>query len=175
LFSQAPASFTPPTSTDHDQAMEQPDQEHGHEHTSRPPPAYIPSMEQPAPGARVPTSPGPSLLSLPDIAHASIASFLPDGDTRQASRLRLSEVSRAQLEAYGDTLTRIRISYVQDSSAARLVALLRRQTTLAEIVLNQQECVPGVCEAIVQGCCRRVEIIHMRRRHHRTRLLHCMA
>jgi len=33
-----------------------------------------------------------SFLSLPDIAHASIAAFLPDGND---SRLRISEVSRA--------------------------------------------------------------------------------
>jgi hypothetical protein len=84
--------------------MEQPDQDD--EHSSQAAPA--------------------SFSSLPDIAHASIASFLPDGDERQASRLRLSEVSRTLFESYGGSLTKIRLSYVEDSSNARLVALLRR-------------------------------------------------
>lgn len=148
----------------------QPDQddEHGHdEHiTPRPPPAQTPSTEQPDSGAQAPASPVPSFLSLPDIAHASIASYLPDGDTRQASPLPLSEVSRAQLESYGGSLTRIRISHIPSSRTARLVALLRRQTMLIEVIVDKQESIPAFCEAIVQGCCQRLEIIDMRRRHH---------
>jgi len=70
--------------------------------------------------------------------HASIASFLPDGDERQASRLRLSEVSRTLFESYGGSLTKIWLSYVDDSSNARLVALLRRQPLLAEVTLNYE-------------------------------------
>jgi hypothetical protein len=48
-------------------------------------------------------APPPTFLSLPDLAHATIASFLPDGNKGNASRLRVSEVSRAMLESYGGT------------------------------------------------------------------------
>jgi len=118
-------------------------------------------MEQPDRGAQATTPPGPSLLSLPDNAHASIASYLLGRHTRQTSCLRLSEVSRVYLESYGGPLARIQISYVRDSSPARLVALLRRQTMLAEVIMNKQESAPALCEAIVQGCCRRVEEIYL--------------
>lgn len=75
-------------------------------------------------GFRVPARPQrpPTFLSLPDIAHASIASFLPDGGTRGPNRLRVSEVSRTHFETYGGSLTRISILYVQGSSTARLAA-----------------------------------------------------
>lgn len=116
-----------------------------------PPPAPTTSTEQ---HHQAPPLSGPSFLSLPDVAHASIAAFLPDGDSGTVSRLRLSEVSRAQFESYGGSLTRLSLSYVPDSTAARLVALLRRQTRLAYIFTEKQESIPALCEAIVQGCCR---------------------
>jgi len=75
---QHPSSFRPST-----QALEQPDQDDKHGlHLSTtsisppPPPAHSPSMEQPDRGAQATTPPGPSLLSSPDIAHASNASYL---------------------------------------------------------------------------------------------------
>jgi len=39
-------------------------------------------------------SPSPSLLSLPDIAHSCITSFLRDGNKGNDSRLRVAEASR---------------------------------------------------------------------------------
>ena len=105
----------------------------------------------------------PFFLSLPDIAHASIASFLPDGNKGNDSRLRVSEVSRAMLESYGGTVTRMNLRHVEDSSAAALIALLRRQKRVAEVTVeNERKIIPAFCQAIVQDCCRRVEAVHLR-------------
>ena len=56
-------------------------------------------------------TPGLSLLSLPAVIHRSIASFLPDGNKKHDSRLRVSEASRALLDFYGGSLDRMWISY----------------------------------------------------------------
>ena len=99
----------------------------------------------------------PSFLALPDIAHACVASFLPDGNKKaKDSRLRVAEASRVLLEPYGGSLTRLSLKH-NDSSAARLAALLRRQKMLAEVVVSEQGAIPALCQAIVQGCCRGVE------------------
>lgn len=126
--------------------MEQPDQNDGHglhEHDAQVPTssrARTSSTKQPDRDDEHGSQAAPaSFSSLPDIAHASIASFLQDGDAQQASRLRLSEVSRALFESYGGSLTKICFSYVEDSSTARLVALLRRQALLAESKFEQGE------------------------------------
>jgi len=87
---------------------------------------------------------------LPDALHGSIASFLPDGDKGNASRLCISEVTRALLGPYGSSLTRICLGYVTDSSAAQLVALLRRQEKLIEVNVVEQDSIPPLCMAIVQ-------------------------
>ena len=71
----------------------------------------------------------PSFIILPDIAHATIASSLPDGDKGTDNRLRVSEVSRALHEAYGGSLTSASIYYTEGGSSS-LVALLRRQKIL---------------------------------------------
>jgi len=98
---------------------------------------------------------------LPDIAHASIASSLPDGNKASDSRLRVSEVSRATLESYGDTVIRMNLRFVEDSGAAALVALLRRQEKLERVVVDEQEAIPSLCLAIVQDCCRRLQEIKL--------------
>lgn len=116
-----------------------------------------------------------SFLSLPDIAHASIASFLPDRNKVKEGRLRLSEVSRALCEPYGGTAWPY-LRYVEYSSVACLVALLRRQQflhqitvklvallrrnekSLATLVLNDQETIATLCFAIAQGCCRGLKV-----------------
>jgi len=98
-------------------------------------------------------SPSPSLLSLPDIAHSCITSFLRDGNKGNDSRLRVAEASRVLLEAYGGSLTKMCLSFREGSSAGRLAALLRRNEELAE-VSEQQEATAAFCQAIVQDCCR---------------------
>ena len=109
-----------------------------------------------------PIQPPPtSFLSLPDIAHGCIASFLPDGNKGNESRLRTAEATRALFESYGGTLNNISLQYREDSSAARFAALLRRNNELAYVILYQQEAIPAFCLAIVQGCCRGVERIDL--------------
>ena len=83
---------------------------------------------------QAPSLPTPSFTSLPDIAHATIASFLPDGDRRKDTRLRVSEVSRALLEAYGGSLTCVSF-HTGTHSVARLAALLRRRTPRPDATL----------------------------------------
>lgn len=162
----------PPPPPTHTPSTEHPEQgdEHGlQEHNAHvpPPPAHTANTEQPRSDAQHSMRAAPaSFLSLPDITHASIVSFLPGSAPRQASCFRLSEVSRVYLESFGGSLTRIRISYVQDSPAARLVALLRRQTNLIEVIVDKEEGIAALCEAIVQGCCRRVETIYVHWRWH---------
>jgi len=129
----------------------------------------LPAKITMAPRGRKPTikevpvkpPPAPTLfLSLPDIAHACIASFLPDGDEGgDCGRLRVSEVSRPLVEFYGGTLTIIYIFHREGSSAARLAALLRRQGQgkHVEVTLCGQESIPAFCQAIVQGCCPGIE------------------
>lgn len=102
-------------------------------------------------------SPPPSFLSLPDIAHASIASFLPDGDTGKDNRLCVSEVSHAMFESYCGSLTDMHLRYVEGRSATRLAALLSRQSRIAELEVHKRKTIPALSQAIVQGCCRNVE------------------
>lgn len=93
----------------------------------------------------------PSFPSLPDLAHASIASFLPDGNKGNDSRLCVAEASRALLESYGGTLTRMCICCVEEGSAARLAALLGRNKKPVEVIIDGQEAIPALCQANVQG------------------------
>lgn len=104
-----------------------------------------------------PALPAPSFTSLPDIAHGTIASFLPDGDSKENNRLRVSGVSRALLESYGGSLTCATLRDIQDGRPARLAALLRRQRKLKEVSVTKQETIPAFSQAIAQGCCRGVE------------------
>jgi len=77
---------------------------------------------------------GLSFLTLPDLAHDTIASFLPDGAWgTKCSRLRVSEVLHELLKFYGGTLTRVTLCYVKERSAARLAAFLQRQSKLADM------------------------------------------
>lgn len=117
----------------------------------------VPPIQEQVDDARI--QPGPSFLCLPDIAHTSIASFLPDGNWGSKSRLRVSEVSRALMEPYRRSLTQMHISI---RIAAPVVALLRRQEKLASINLHCQETIPALCLAIVDGCCRGIEILELR-------------
>lgn len=103
----------------------------------------------------------PSFPSLPDHAHSCIASFLPDGNKGNDSRLRVSEASCALLNTYGDRLNRMHLGYVAESSTGRLAALLRRNNKLAEVTARQQDAIPALCLAIVQGCCRGVKRIDL--------------
>lgn len=73
-------------------------------------------------GIRVETAPGPSFLSLPDVLHYNIASFLSDGSKGNESQ---DELSVALLGMYGGNLTEMSLRYMEDSSAARLVSLLK--------------------------------------------------
>jgi len=91
------------------------------------------------------------LLSLPDIAHDGIASFLPDGDSKHGNRLWVSEVSRALLGSDGGALTCASLRYKPDGSAARLAALLRRQKALTAICVRNQRVFPALSQAISHG------------------------
>lgn len=100
-------------------------------------------------------------LSLPDIAHANIATFLPDGNkTHNDTRLRVSEASRALLEYYGGSLTRVAIRCVGGSNIARLGALLQRQQKRYALVVKEPA-IPMLCQVIAQGCCHRVGRIYL--------------
>ena len=77
----------------------------------------------------------PSFILLPDIAHATIASFLPDRDNGTDTRLRVSEVSRALHESYGGSLSSASLYYTKGGSSS-LVALLRRQKKLRTLVVK---------------------------------------
>lgn len=99
---------------------------------------------------------------MPDIAHAAIASFLPDGNYKKGNRLRFSEVSRALLVAYGGTLTCATLRNIDDDgNAARLAALLRRQHKLNTVYVAGEEAIPAFSQAIAYGCCRGVRSIHI--------------
>jgi hypothetical protein len=110
---------------------------------------------EPAPGS------SPSFLCLPDGIHYNIASFLPDGNKKNGSRLRASEVSPALRGSYGGSLTVMCIRYVKGSSVARLVALLRRQQFLHQVTVKEQDAIPMLCFAIAQGCCEDLLSIHV--------------
>lgn len=103
--------------------------------------------------AEVPTQPGPSFLSLPDVAHYTIACFLPDS---YSGRLRISELSRSLLEHYGGTLTQLFIHRGR-GNAARLAGLLQRNKKVTDVALYHQGALPALCQAITQGCCRGIE------------------
>ena len=103
----------------------------------------------------------PSFLSLPDLAHDAIASFLRDDDDDN-SCLRVAEVSRALLESYGGCLTSVFVCHAEGRSPAQLTALLQRQQKPEKVLTDKHdEAISGLCQAIVQGCCARVEFIHM--------------
>ena len=105
----------------------------------------------------VPPLPPPSFTALSGIVHVTIASFLPDGDSKKDSRLRVSEVSRAPLELYGGSLTSATVRDVKDGLAARLAALLRWQSKLEKISVTTQGPILALSQAMAQGCCRAVE------------------
>jgi hypothetical protein len=91
--------------------------------------------------------PTPTFFSLPDVAHAIISSFLPDGNgVGKDCRLRVSEASRALLETYGGNLNRISIHFTADASAGRLAALLRHQKHLEVILALEQEALPALSQ-----------------------------
>jgi hypothetical protein len=103
--------------------------------------------------------PTPSFLSVPDLAHAIIASFLPDGNWgTEHSHQRVSEVLRDLLEFYGGTLIWLRVHEAHGRSADRLAAFLQRQKKLAKVIVDgPEETIPALCQAIMQGCCRGLE------------------
>jgi len=105
--------------------------------------------------SRTQPTPAPSFQNLPEVVHHSIASILDD-QALGGERLCVSEVSRALLEPYGGSLTRLDIHNVEDSTTARLVALLRRHVRLATVVVREQEALPAVYHALARGCCRKV-------------------
>ena len=104
-------------------------------------------------------TPQPSFLSLPDIAHATISSFLPDGGLYfGGSRLLVSTVSRALLESYGESLTEIRLRNFADSSSLALACLMHRNQKLVDVTAEgRNRAIPALCQVIIQGCCRRIE------------------
>jgi hypothetical protein len=51
------------------------------------------------------------------------------------------------------------LCYVEDSSAAAVAALLRRQKKVSEVILCEQKAIPVLCRAIVQDCCQQVQKI----------------
>ena len=93
--------------------------------------------------------PPPPFILLPDLAHATIASFLPDGnnkgvcadpldplgDIKTDNRLRVSEVCRALHDSYGGSVTSASLYYA-DGRSSSLVALLRRQKKLRTLVVK---------------------------------------
>lgn len=87
---------------------------------------------------------------MPDIAHHTIASFLP---ATYNDCLYLSEFSRATLEHYGGTLTKLSL-YGCEDDAAPLAALLQRHTKLSSVELHGQGALPAFSQAIIQGYCR---------------------
>jgi len=95
--------------------------------------------------------PPPFFLSLPDLAHASIACFLPDGYRGKHSRLRVSEVSRDFFDLYGGTLTGLRVHHAEGRSVDRLAAFLQRQKKLVEVSLYKGEAIPALCQAMVEA------------------------
>lgn len=106
--------------------------------------------------------PPASFSSLPDIAHNNIAAFLSDGSDGGSVCLRISGLSRALLDSYGGSLVYARICHGEFRSFGRLAALLRRQTKLKRIDVNQQKTLPALSQAIAQGCCREVQTLIMR-------------
>jgi len=94
--------------------------------------------------AEVPSSPPPSFTSLPDVAHAVIASFLPDGYRGTCDRLRVARVSRSLLEFYGASITHLNLRGVKDGTESRLTALIRRQNELKAISAFVQKSFPGI-------------------------------
>lgn len=99
-----------------------------------------------------------SFLNLPDIVHASIAFFLPEGNN---SRLRVSESCRALHASYGGSHAVLRICYVAYSSPARLAALLRRHRGLAYVIVAEEKAIPAFCLSIAHGYCLVVEGIEL--------------
>lgn len=113
-------------------------------------------------GEEAPSLLPPSFTSMPDVAHSTIASFLPEGVGKKDSRLRVAEVLRALFESYGDSLTWARLFYGNNANAENLVALLRRQKKLKRVYVCEQETLPAFLQAIAQGCCRGVEMIALK-------------
>lgn len=78
-----------------------------------------------------------------------------------SSCLHVSEASRTLLDAYGGSLTSVHLSYGAFKSAGRLAALLRRPKKLTKIVMNKQEALPALSQAIAQGCCREIDTLSL--------------
>lgn len=94
--------------------------------------------------AQVPTqSPPRPFLSLPDIAHYTIACFLPDS---YEGRLRLSKRSRLPFMHYGGTLIELSIHRGRGNDA-RLAGLLQRNK-VTRVALYHQGALPALCQAL---------------------------
>jgi hypothetical protein len=107
--------------------------------------------------------PPPSFMSLPDLVHANISSFLrDDDDDDDNSCLRVAEVSRTLLESYGGCLTSIIVRHAEGRNPAQLAALLQRQKKLKDVCAGKpDEALSGLCQAIVKGCCAGLEFISL--------------
>jgi hypothetical protein len=106
----------------------------------------------------VPSSPPPSFTLLPDVAHHTIASFLPDKYMRTGNRLRVSEVYRALFDSYGGSLTSATLRGFDGGTDSELAGLLRRQTGLKAIYAVESAFV-RLSQAIAKGWCRGVQCI----------------
>lgn len=90
---------------------------------------------------RLRSSSPPSFLSLPDIVHHNIVSFLHDDDVGGSDRLQVSETSRALLEPYGGSALWLYIHQSKGASAPPLRGLLGRQKKLKELIVETEEAV----------------------------------
>lgn len=144
------------------------------QHSQQSRPLFSPGLTQPLPSSAKTMAehaqgnvhnqpaPGPRFLSLPDVVQANIATFLPDGNKMQKdSRLRISDAPRALVKRYGGSLTRLAFRHVEGSSVARLGALLQRQQNRYEVVVKKHAVIPAICQAILNGCCHRVERLYI--------------
>ncbi len=109
--------------------------------TSPPPPSPVSSVPEPEPEPEVEPAPVllPTFENLPDIAHKTLATMLPDGDTREQNRLCLSRLSHTLLGLHGDTLKTLDVGWDSPhdtDDTESLMNLVTRQHSLQKIYFS---------------------------------------
>lgn len=105
--------------------------------------------------AIAPPRPVPTMETLPQFAHDTIASYFPDGD-KDEKRYRLALISRAMREFYGGTLTALELRWNPSYCVEALVSLLQRQHALKTVRVNNPKAIHALIVLLARGCLKRV-------------------
>lgn len=109
---------------------------------------------QPAP------PPPPTLEDQADLAQATIAALLPDGDEEE-NRLCLSRVSQTLLHHHGGTITCLTLRWRPGHRYRALLHLIERQHHLHTLHVRKAEAIPALIYVLLLGGLRHIPVLSL--------------